>query len=86
MCKIPQFDTVTGELIMVDMPPEQYQDVKLSRGESELAIREYKRKNRLQNISIEHMAEALRMAREKKHFNNKTADYFRKVNQTYPQR
>lgn len=86
MCKIPQFDTVTGELIMVDMPDEQYNVVKLTPGEAELAIRDYKRKNHLLTLTVEQMALALRIAREKKHFNEKLSSYFKKVNNKHPQR
>lgn len=80
MCKVPQFDPDTGILEIVDIPAEQYSDITLTSGESEMAIRRYKKIYRLQKLNTTQMAEAIRQGREKKHFEKKTNDYFKKVN------
>jgi len=80
MHKVPQFNPDTGNLEIVDVQPCQYQDITLTAGESEMAIRMYKKIYRLQKLNTNQMAEALRQDREKKHFDKKTVQYFKKVN------
>lgn len=66
---------------MVPYLPEQFLDVKLGQAESDAAIRRYKRQIHAEHLTTDQMAEALRLGRERKHGEKKTAEYFRKVNQ-----
>jgi hypothetical protein len=77
--RIPQF--INGKLITVPFTPEQYFDIKLLRSESVMAVTRFRMKFKLTGqLNVEEIKEALRQGREKKHFDIKNSEYFKKVN------
>lgn len=77
--EIPQF--VNGKLVTVPFTPEQYNHIKLLRNESVLAVTFFRMKFKLTGkLDVEAIKEALRQGREKKHFDIKNSEYFKKVN------
>lgn len=80
--QVPNFDK-DGNLVTVEVKLEQYKDIKLSAFESDQAVRKYKRQLFTDHLTTDQMKEALRRGREKKHFDHKTANYFRKAFKKY---
>lgn len=78
MAKIPQF--VNGELTMVESDPPPYKEIKLSHGESEIAVRLHKKRLKKQTLTLEELSEALRRGREAKFYRQKEKQYWQKVN------
>lgn len=72
-----------GNIVMVESPPPQYTDTILTADESVMAVKQFKAKLHKLSLTTDETSEALRLAREKKHFNEKTSEYFRKVNHKY---
>lgn len=78
MKQVLNFDS-SGNLVTVTIHSEQYSDIKLTRQEAQESIARYMKNNRLDRLTVDQVREALRLGREKKHFDRKTADYFHKI-------
>lgn len=75
---IPQF--IDGQLTQVEVELQQFEDIILSRGESEMAVRTEKNRLKKQSLTTIETIEALRRGRQKKYYRLQEAEYWKRVN------